>query len=365
MFALTVAGDAEDAIRRVATVLRDGRFHVSTLATRHLRARESDALVVVDPSGDRRRTTRAVLDARSDDELRYLPLCVVANVDHESPSTFGARALVRYDGPPHAIVAEVRRMLLRLQEATVLVHHLSGAIGDLAIGDVLEIFARTSRDAVIRVSKGASRGVLVVRGGRVVRAEWDAWTGREALAALLALREGRFAAELRTADDTDQVGALDVETARAVLEAQDGLRAPAKRSPPSGPDDGRAPLAALASATINAVVAYARQWLPAGVVARAVDDARDAAIARAPALAGFRVTDAAMVTVSRLDVAATIDGAGLGRWVCAALERLERVRPGRFGRAELASIVGGLARMHAQVGWTEAFTTAAHAGAPS
>lgn len=354
MFSVTVAGEGEDDVAQVSAVLRGRRFRVETLQERRARARRnpSDGLVVVSASADHLRTTRVVLDARRDEDVRFLPFALVARaLERSAAAAFGAKACIRFEGSPEDLVTEVRRMLLREQEKAVLVHQLEGELGDLGVSDVLDTLSRDKRDAVVRVSAGAARGALRVRRGTVISATFDSRTGRDALSAVLALRTGRFRVELRTIDDTDELGALDIDTARAVLERVDAPR-------DAGLSDVRAPIAALAAAVMNAVTGYARMHLPEGVVARELEAAQQTAAKLAPSLSGFRVHPAGMITVVRLEAVAEGSGRALGLWVRHALERLELLRPGRFGAVRVHDIVGGLARMIDQVGFRADFDAA-------
>lgn len=359
MFAVTIAGDADDAVQRISSALRGRRFRVETLVERRASPRRSpsDGLVVVAPTSDRLRVTRVVLEARRDDDVRFLPFALVARALEKSAATaFGAKALVKYDGSAEELVTEIRRMLLREQENAVLVHQLEGELGSLGVGDVLETLARGRRSAVVRVSSGASRGAIAVRAGQVVSAAFDERTGRDALSALLALRHGRFRAELRTVEDTDELGALDVDTARAVLERRGEPRKPSTPAP--SPADERAPVAALAAALMNAVAANARRFLGESVVARALEQARADAAREVSSLDGFRVTNAGVIVVERLEAAAEAGAWGLGIWMGRALDRLDELRPGRFGRSTASETVGGLSRLLDQVGWRADFEAA-------
>ena len=303
-------------------------------------------------SADRLRTTRVVIDARRDEDVRFLPFALVARaLERTAAAAFGAKACVRLEGSPEELVTEVRRMLLREQESAVLVHQLEGELGALHVSDVLETLARGKRDAIVRVSAGAARGALRVRRGAVISATFDSRTGRDALGAALALTSGRFRVELRTLDDTDELGALDFETAREVIDRVDGPRAIVH------PDE-RAPVAALAAAVMNAVTAYARVHLPEGVVARELEAAHQSASRLVPSLNGFGVNGVGMITVLRLDAVADCGGRALGVWVRHALERLDLLRPGRFGVARVPEVLGGLGRLVDQVGFRAEFNAA-------
>jgi hypothetical protein len=296
-----------------------------------------------------------VIDARRDDDVRFLPFALVARALERSAATaFGAKALVPFDGSPDELVTEIRRMLLREQEQAALVHQLDGEIGDLRVGDILETLARGKRDAIVRVTAGASRGAIRVRRGNVIGATFDSETARAALSAILSLRAGRFRVELRTVDDTDELGALDVETARAVLEQVERPREVSRAEPPS--ED--APVAALAAAMMNAVSAYARRFLGETIVARELESAQHEAARLAPSLIGFRVMAGGMVSVQRIESAVTGGGYAIGLWIARALERLEQLRPGRFGVQRVDEVLGGLARLIDQVGFRSDFDAA-------
>jgi hypothetical protein len=304
--------------------------------------------------------TRAVLDARRDDDVRFLPFALVSrSLERGAAQAFGAKTLVRYDGPPEELVTEIRRMLLREQESSVLVHQLEGELGALRIGDVLETLARGRRDAVVRAICGSSRGAIRVRRGTPVTATFDAAVAHAALEQMKALSHGRFRVELRTVDDTDELGAIDAESARAILAEVD--RQSVDRSPePSSrrsPEE-QAPDAALAAALANAVTAYARRWVSESVCAREIEAARQELIPERPALAAFRVSPAAIVMVANVNVAARAGGGGIGAWIARSLERLDVHRPGRFGRVRIAEVVGGLSRLLEQVGWKSDFEAA-------
>lgn len=352
MFSITVAGEGEDAVAQVSAVLRGRRFRVETLRERRSRLRRtpSDGLVVVSASADRLRTTRVVLDARRDDDVRFLPFALVGRaLERSTASAFGAKACIRFEGSPEELVTEIRRMLLREQERSVLVHQLEGEVGELSVRDVLETLSRGRRDAIVRVSNGAARGELRVRRGVVVSATFDNQTGRDALSTMLALSAGRFRVELRSVDDTDELGALDVDAAGEVLREEQR---------PVHPSDERAPVAALAAAVMNAVAAYARTHVSDSVVARELEAAQHLGTRVVPALAGFRVNAAGMVTVERIDRVVEGSGRALGLWVRYALERLEAIRPGRFGIGRVPEILGGLSRLIEQVGFRADFDAA-------
>lgn len=367
MFSVTIAGEGEDAVHHVASALRGKRFRVETLDERRagLRRAASDGLVIVSPSSDRLRVTRVVVDARREDDVRFLPFALVARgLEPSAAAAFGAKAFVRYDGSAEELATEIRRMLLREQESAVLLHQLEGELGALGLGELLETLARARRDAVVRVANGTSRGVVMLRRGEVVSASLDALTGRAALQPLLALRRGRFRVELRTVDDTDELHGMDVKTARAVLESVDGGR-PMTPAPPARPRriDERGPTAALAAAVLNAVAGYARQWITEAALSRELEAARRAAAEAAPALAAFSVSAAAMISVERVELAADVDGRAVGTWIGAALDRLERQRPGRFGRGAAHAVIGGLSRLITQMGWSADFEAALAGGA--
>lgn len=366
MFSITIAGEGDDAVHRVASALRGKRFRVETLDERRaaLRRGASDGLVIVSPSADRLRVTRVVVDARREDDVRFLPFALVARgLEPSAAAAFGAKAFVRFDGTAEELATEIRRMLLREQESAVLLHQLEGELGALGLGELLETFARARRDAVVRVANGASRGVVALRRGEVVSASFDALSGRAALQPLLALRRGRFRVELRTVDDTDELQGMDVPTARAILEGVDGSvgRVPPARSPGRAIDE-RGPTAALAAAVMNAIAAYARQWIADDALSHELEAARSEASASSPPLAAFSVSPAGMISVLRVELAGAVDGHALGAWVGAALERLERRRPGRFGRAAAHALIGGLSRLITQMGWGADFEAALAGG---
>lgn len=357
MFAITVAGEGDDAVQRIASVLRGRRFRVETLAERRSSERRapSDGLVVVSVTSDRLQTTRTVIEARRDDDVRFLPFALVSrSTERAAAQAFGAKTLVRYDGTPEELVTEIRRMLLREQESAVLVHQLEGELGALRVADVLETLARGRRDAVVRTMCGASRGAIRVRRGVPVSATFDAAVGRAAVDAMKALSHGRFRVELRTVDDTDELGALDAESARAIIAAVDGAE-PSAPSRTRAVADEQAPDAALAAALANGVTAYARRWVSESLCAREIEAARQELLATHPALASFRVSPMGIVLVDNVNGAARAGGAGIGAWIARALERLDVHRPGRFGRARIGDVVGGLSRLLDQVGWRADF----------
>jgi hypothetical protein len=187
-----------------------------------------------------------------------------------------------------------------------------------------------------------------------VTATFDAEVGRRALEAMNAITHGRFRVELRTVDDTDELGALDVDSARAVLAVVDRER-PRASSTRDLRDDDQAPYAALGAALANAVTAYARRWVSEAACARELEAAREDSVARHPALAAFRVSPAGIVLVQDVRSAARAGGGGIGAWIVRALERLDAHRPGRFGRARVSEVVGGLSRLLEQVGWRADF----------
>jgi hypothetical protein len=361
MFAITVAGEGDDAVQRVASVLRGRRFRVETLRERRSSSHRapSDGLVVVSMTSDRLQMTRVVLEARRDEDVRFLPFALVSrSIERGAANAIGARTLVRYDGPPEELVTEIRRMLLREQESAVLVHQLEGELGALSVTDVLETLARGRRDAVVRIVCGSSRGAIRVRAGVPVTATFDADVGRRALESMKALSHGRFRVELRSVDDTDELGALDAESARAILSVVDRDRPPPSRPVTTEERDERAPYAALAAALVNAVTAYARRWVSESVCARELEAARKDCLASHPALASFRVSPAGIVLVQDVNGAAAARGAGIGDWIVRSLERLDAHRPGRFGRSHVSEVVGGLSRLLEQVGWSADFEAA-------
>jgi hypothetical protein len=370
MFSVTIAGEGEAALEKISTLLRGRRFRVDTLPASRSgdRRSTSDALVVVSDSYDRSRTTRLVLDARRDDDVRRLPFCLVARaIEPSTARAYGARALIRFDGDLEDLVIELRRMLVRDHEAGARIHQLEGEIGSLRIGELLGTLASSRRDAVVRVQRGVERGVVAVRDGKIVSAIFEAEDGRAALRTLLALQDGRFRVELRTPEETDEFGALDVEAARALLDDAELPRSSVSR----GRDDGRsgrgvedrapdvdASAAALAAAVMNAIAAAARVTMPETVVGRELEAARLEALATAPAMRGFRIAAGAVVVVDQLSTAAAAGGGPLGLWIARALARFEARRPGRFDAAALDRLLGGLGPLVTQFGWRAAIEDA-------
>ncbi|MBL8719655.1 MAG: DUF4388 domain-containing protein [Myxococcales bacterium] len=354
MFAITIAGEGTAEVDRISSVLRGRRFRVETLGQRRATGRRwpSDGLVVVSTSSDRMQITKAVVEARRDDDVRFLPFALVTRTaERGTAQAFGAKAFVHFDGSPEELATEIRRMILREQESATLVHQLEGEIGALRLGDLLDTLRRAAKDAVIRVVQGAARGAIRVRGGVPISATFDALTGRPALDALLGVASGRFRVELRGVDDTDEFGALEAVTARVLVDELD-------RSPRPTSTSDQAPDAALAAALANAVTAYARRWMSEGLVARELEGARVELLLAHPALGSFRVSPTGIVLVENVRGASQLGGAGIGRWIARALERLDQQRPGRFGVVRVTEVVGGLARLLDQVGWRADFETA-------
>ncbi len=366
MFSVTIAGDVSEGVARVRRALAAGRFRVEDLTERLAspRRRPIDGLVVVTMAPGL--PISLVHHARREEDLRFVPLALVGpSIDERSARGHGARKTITLGVPDAELVAAVRRMILDAQTAAAMVHQLDGSIADLSISLLVDTLVRARRDCVVRVRAGEQRGELRIRNGLLTSCSLDALTGRGALEALGALQIGRFRVEFRTVDDTDELGALDAETAARIIAA---VKPSLAQPPPPAPTlDDRSALdasavgvrVALAVAMINAVIARGRRWLPEAVVLREVELARVAAQVGAPQLGHFRVAPNGNVLVEGLRTLSLEGGAPIASWVAIALERLEAMRPGQFGRCRIDDVLGGLGRLVDQLGFRPAIDAAA------
>ncbi len=190
--------------------------------------------------------TGAPQSPRGNDDGRRLPLLLLAN-----GGTLAARAqaidvavddlLVRPVWS-RELVARARLLLQRQLQAELASTavptrpSLEGSLGEIAVGDVLRSVELNRRSGTIRLAnEDGTEGIIYFREGSAVDAELGSLTGREAIARLLAFREGTFVVTWGPVARRDVVGssprALVLEGVRRRSSPPSPTRVAAAREP--------------------------------------------------------------------------------------------------------------------------------------
>jgi len=110
-----------------------------------------------------------------------------------------------------------------------------GDVAGMGLADVIQVNSRNRFSGSVRVSNGASAGVLFFHDGNVVHAEQGAWSGEDAVVEILRWGEGRFSVEQNvvTARRT-----IDKSCEHLLLDAHrqlDERKATGQGAPPTAP----------------------------------------------------------------------------------------------------------------------------------
>ncbi len=102
---------------------------------------------------------------------------------------------------------------------------------------------------------------------------------------------------------------------------------------------------------MNALSGYARTFLPSATVLRHLERSREIARALDPGIDAFVISIGCTVSVTRVQAAAATSPRALSAWCLAFFQECARSLPARFEPRQIASVLGGLARLVEKVGW--------------
>jgi CheY-like chemotaxis protein len=170
---------------------------------------------------------------RTNPRTDSIPVVVTASPEHaDEARRDGLGALLHKPYNLDEVLAHIDDLLARARSEAAEVQEIEGALGQLALPDLLQTLALARRTGRVTVRRGTERGEVELVEGRPVDARSAAAQGEKALFRLLEWAEGTFsfqpgppAADARIARGTDELlleSARQSDECRRLLEALPG-----------------------------------------------------------------------------------------------------------------------------------------------
>jgi hypothetical protein len=224
---------------------------------------------------------------------------------------------------------------------------LTGALSQLSVPDLLQTAEAGRRSGTVVLRDGGRAGTLWLRGGRIVDAEIAGGERGAAAVYELALWEaGTFEADFTPVTVPERIfeptAALLLEAMRRRDEALAGRTPPHAAIPDAPPPPPRTLLAVHRGLTlVNVAASYALQHLEPELLARRLEESRQALLHIHPVLTVFQVTAQGAVAAT----AAPVDDEeadalvrAVASWLTRLFAALERALPGRFPLRRLRAV---------------------------
>lgn len=226
---------------------------------------------------------------------------------------------------------------------------LTGTLSQLSVADLLQTLETTRRSGTVTFRDRGRTATLWLREGQIIDAEADGGLrGQEAVFALAGWHEGSFEAGFGPvsvpARMTTSTSFLLLEAMRRRDEAQRSESLPHAALPDPPPPPPPSVMAVHRALTLLAVTSsYAAEHLERPLLARRLEEQRQALLAEHPRLAAFQVGAEANVAVgdglgemSEIDVDELV--LAVSTWLRSFFERTEKSLPGRFSIEKLRAL---------------------------